>query len=85
MEDNYVSYQKLTKYELAALIGARADALSRGFDDPKVPIQNPKNIRINWIEIAEEELAKGVLPLLLRRKKISDNEVDEVINPNELV
>ena len=52
-----------TKYELARLIGARALQLSLGAP----PLVKASSGRMSFIEIAEEELAKGVLPLAVTK------------------
>ncbi|HSB47639.1 MAG TPA: DNA-directed RNA polymerase subunit K [Candidatus Bilamarchaeum sp.] len=49
----------LTKYEIARLIGARALQLSMGAP----PLIKVDSERMTFIEIAEVELEKGVIPL----------------------
>ena len=50
-----------TKYEIARLIGARALQLSMGAP-PLIKINDEKS---SFIEIAEEEMEKGVIPLVV--------------------
>jgi DNA-directed RNA polymerase subunit K/omega len=49
----------LTKYEIARLIGARALQLSMGAP-PLIKLTEPKT---TFIQIAETELDKGIIPL----------------------
>lgn len=49
----------LTKYEVARIIGARALQLSMGAP----PLIKIKGERITFIQVAEGELEKGVMPL----------------------
>lgn len=53
----------LTKYELARLIGARALQLSMGAP----PLVKATSGKMSFIQIAEVELANGVLPLAVTR------------------
>ncbi len=53
----------LTKYELARIIGARALQLSMGAP-PLIKI-NKENM--TFIQVAEEELNKNVIPLIVIR------------------
>ena len=50
---------ELTKYEIARLIGARALQLSMGAP----PLIKVETDQTSFIQIAEEELDKGVIPL----------------------
>jgi DNA-directed RNA polymerase subunit K/omega len=52
---------ELTKYEVARLIGARALQLSMGAP----PLIKVIEERTSFIRIAEEELDKGVMPLVV--------------------
>ena len=54
---------ELTKYEIARLIGARALQLSMGAP-PLIKVENEKT---SFIQIAEVELDKGVIPLVVVR------------------
>ena len=54
---------KLTKYERARIVGARALQLSMG---APILISVPENIR-DFIDIALMELEEGVLPITIRR------------------
>lgn len=54
---------KLTKYEKARVIGARALQLALGAP-PLIEVESAKDP----IEIAEEELKAGVLPIVIRRR-----------------
>ena len=59
---------KLTKYERARLVGARALQISMGA--PFMVELNEaelEKINFNPIEIAKIELSKGVLPITIRR------------------
>ncbi len=53
----------LTKYEVARLIGARSLQLSMGAP----PLVKVEAERTSFIRIAEEELDKGVMPLVVLR------------------
>jgi DNA-directed RNA polymerase subunit K len=50
---------ELTKYEIARLIGARALQLSMGAP----PLIKTEDAHISFIQIAEIELEKGIIPL----------------------
>jgi len=54
-----------TKYEVARLIGARSLQLSMGAP-PLIKVQDN---RMSFISIAEEELEKGIIPLVVVRKE----------------
>ncbi|AAY80704.1 DNA-directed RNA polymerase subunit K [Sulfolobus acidocaldarius] len=55
---------KLTKYEIARIISARALQLSMG----ALPLIDTSNLKSDdVISIAEEELKRGVLPITIRR------------------
>lgn len=58
---------ELTKYEIARLIGARALQLSMGAP-PLVKLDDGKT---SFIEVAEIELDKGVIPLSVVRNGAS--------------
>jgi DNA-directed RNA polymerase subunit K/omega len=58
---------ELTKYEIARLIGARALQLSMGAPPLIKVIHN----RTTFIQIAEDELEKGVIPLTVLRNVVS--------------
>jgi len=58
-----LSYNKLTKYERTALIGARAQQIALG-SVPRVEV--PKGMT-NPIDIANKELEEAAIPLLIRR------------------
>lgn len=53
---------ELTKYELARIIGARALQLARGAP----PLLKPKK-SIGFLALAEEELNKNIIPLVVAR------------------
>lgn len=57
----------LTKYEIARLIGARALQLSMGAP----PLIKVDKENITFIEIAEVELDKGVIPMSVVRAEAS--------------
>lgn len=52
-----------TKYELARIIGARALQLAMGAP----PLIKVKKERMTFIEVAEEELTKNIIPLAVVR------------------
>jgi len=59
---------KLTKYERARLIGARALQISMGAPFlVKLSEADLEKINYNPIEIAKLELEKGVMPLRIKR------------------
>ena len=55
----------LTKYEIARLIGARSLQLSMGAP----PLVKVEAERTSFIRIAEEELEKGVIPLVVLKNE----------------
>lgn len=55
---------RLTKYERARIVGARALQISMG---APVLVKLPENLR-DPIEIAVYELEKGILPITVRRR-----------------
>ena len=57
----------LTKYEIARLVGARALQLSMGAP-PLIKVPAGKR---TFIQIAEDELDKGVIPLKVLRNEAS--------------
>ena len=57
----------LTKYEVARLIGARAPQLSQGAP-PMIKVETP----LTFLNIAEEELKKEILPLAVLREKVAN-------------
>ena len=57
--------EELTKYEVARLIGARALQLSMGAP----PLIKVTDEQIGVIQIAEQELEKGAMPLVVSRAK----------------
>jgi len=56
---------KLTRYERARIIGARALQISMG---APILIALPENVK-DPLEIARLELEKGILPITIRRRK----------------
>ena len=59
---------RLTKYEKARLIGARAFQISMGAPiKVKLDSKDLERIKYNPIEIAKMEFEKGVLPLKVKR------------------
>ena len=52
---------ELTKYELARVIGARALQLSMGAP----PLIKVKDATKTFIQVAEDELSKGSIPLVV--------------------
>lgn len=68
-DNERTAYNKLTKYERTALIGARAQQIALG-SIPKVEV--PKGM-VDPIEIANKELEERKIPLTIRR----------IVNENE--
>ena len=61
---------KLTKYEKARVIGARALQLALGAPLLlKLSKEEIKDIVYNPIRIAQRELEEGILPITVRRQK----------------
>jgi DNA-directed RNA polymerases I, II, and III subunit RPABC2 len=58
-----VNIMDLTKYEVARLIGARALQLSMGAP----PLIKVTDERMSFLQIAEVELEKGIIPLVVVR------------------
>lgn len=59
---------KLTKYEKARIIGARALQLASGAPFLlKLSDEDLKKINYNPIEIAKMELREGILPITIKR------------------
>lgn len=56
-----------TKYEVARLIGARALQLSMGAP----PLVKVTDMKASFIEVAEDELEKGIIPLVVQRSEKS--------------
>lgn len=52
---------ELTKYEFARIVGARALQLAYGAP-PLIKVENQKS---SFIQVAEDELNKGVIPLFV--------------------
>lgn len=71
----------LTKYEKTKLIAERAEQIANGAPS-KIPI-NP-NERFDPKKYAKLELKEKVIPLLLVREPIFNNEKKEIFNPNEM-
>ncbi len=60
---------KLTKYERARLIGARALQISMGAPFLlKLSEEDLENIRYDPIKIARMEIDKGILPIAIKRQ-----------------
>lgn len=70
--------EKLTRYEKARLIGARALEISMGAP-VKIKLNEKELLEINYnpIKIAEIEYEKGVLPLSIVRESIKDTTKSE--------
>ncbi|MGB9729252.1 MAG: DNA-directed RNA polymerase subunit K [Thermoprotei archaeon] len=64
IEDKIIGPPRLTRYEKARILGARATQLAMGA--PPL-IEVPPNVK-NPLDIAKLELEKGVLPLVIKRK-----------------
>lgn len=88
--------EKFTKYELARIIGARA--LQIAMDAPlllKIDDKELEEINYNPIEIAQRELAAGVLPITVNKpmpkkkdskiKKLSKEELEAMKKKTEIV
>lgn len=63
----HIGPKRLTKFEKARIIGARALQISMG---APVLIEIPGNLS-DPIKIAEIELKTGILPIIIRRKTVS--------------
>lgn len=59
--------KKLTVYEIARIISARALQLAMGASS-LIDISTLKEDQLNSISIAEEELKRGLLPITIRRR-----------------
>lgn len=59
--------KRLTIYEIARIISARALQLSMGAS-PLIDVSTLREDQLNSISIAEEELKRGVLPITVRRR-----------------
>jgi len=70
---------KLTRYEKARIVAARALQLDLG----AIPLIDIANLPKDPIEIAKEELRRGVLPITLVRRKPSGEE--ELIPVTKLI
>ncbi len=57
-------FMELTKYEIARLMGARALQLAHGAP-PLIKVETP----LTFLEIAETEFKKNILPLAVARAK----------------
>ncbi|MHC1564425.1 MAG: DNA-directed RNA polymerase subunit K [Candidatus Hecatellaceae archaeon] len=66
---------RLTRFEKARIIGARALQISLG---APILIETPENVS-NPIDIAKLELEKGFLPITIRRKLPDGSYVDIAI------
>lgn len=64
-EDQILGPKRLTIYEIARIIGARAAQIAYG---APVLIPLPKGTRLREVDIAKMELKAGVLPLTIRRE-----------------
>ncbi len=69
--DIKVGSLKLTRYEKARIVAARALQLDLG----AMPLIDISNLPKDPIEIAKEELRRGVLPITLVRRKPNGEEV----------
>ena len=68
MADKTEKLQKVTKYEMARMIGARALQISMGAPFLiKLEEEDLKKLRYNPIEIAKLEFEKGVMPIAIKR------------------
>ena len=64
-----MNISKLTRYEIARILGARALQLSLGAP----PLVKPTGDE-TFLELAEKEFVHGVIPLSVLRKKTEDVE-----------
>ena len=64
--------KRLTRFEKARIIGARALQISMG---APVLIEIPKDV-IDPIKIAELELKAGILPIIIRRRTVAGEHQD---------
>ncbi len=67
---------KLTRYEKARIVAARALQLDLG----AIPLIDISGLPKDPIEIAKEELRRGVLPITLIRRKPNGEEVSVPVN-----
>jgi len=65
LERKLIGPDKLTRYELARIVGARALQIALG---APVLIEVPQNLRKDPIDIALYELKLGILPIVVRRR-----------------
>ena len=66
---------KLTKYEIARIVGARALQISMGAPFMiKISNKKLKEIKYNPIEIAKMELAKDAVPITVKRPLARSNQ-----------
>jgi DNA-directed RNA polymerase I, II, and III subunit RPABC2 len=56
------TFPGLTKYEKARVLGTRATQIAKG-----APVKSTDGTRKDPLELAEEELARGETPLIIRR------------------
>ena len=64
--------EKVTKYEMARMIGARALQISMGAPFLiKLEEEDLKKLRYNPVEIAKLEFEKGVMPIVIKRPSAS--------------
>jgi DNA-directed RNA polymerase subunit K len=59
-----MDYPKVTKYEIARVIGLRAEQLAKGAK-PMVPVSESTR---DVVQIATEEYQKGVIPICIIRR-----------------
>ncbi len=59
--------KRLTRFEVARIIGARALQLSLGAPPLIDPFSLPERVRLDPVLLAEEEFKRGVLPISVVR------------------
>ena len=67
LTDNIIGPKRLTRFEVARIIGARALQLSLGAPPLIDPFGLPERVRLDPVLLAEEEFKRGVLPISVVR------------------
>ena len=68
---------RLTKYEIARVIGARAEEIARG----SKPLVDIHGLETNILKIAEKELREGVIPINILRPLPNGDLIRVTIKP----
>ncbi len=75
-DESWIGPRRLTRYEKARILGARALQISMGAP-VLIEVDETDKKMADPIYIAEEEIAQGVLPVLIRRK-LPDGRAQEI-------